>query len=285
MELFITSMKSKITLNSRIKKEILKGINRIYYFFQANFLRIKYFKFQKKVNNCLNISLLCPTKNRSIKFERMANSFIKNTKNPNKVELLICFDLVEEEIDSYNDTILKLSSKGFKVKKYFRNLKSHAHRNNFLASQSNNEIIFPINDDLVMISNGWDQIINNEFSKIPLYRPFCIWINCDRKYKFLDYSAFPVINLAWYKCLGYIVPESFIFWYLDWWICEVSRMSKKYFLSSVKIHQFHADTYLNEVDKTHIKNSTEKNLKNDLINWLNTKEKRIKDSFKILSKY
>ena len=81
--------------------------------------------------------------------------------------------------------------------------------------------------------------------------------------------------------MGYIVPEIFKFWYLDWWICEVSRISKKYFLSDVYIHQFHAETYRSEIDETYKQNATKKNLEPDYNMWLKTKNNRIQDSFKI----
>ena len=127
-------------------------------------------------------------------------------------------------------------------------------------------------------------ILDIEFSKNFPTKPFCVWINCDRKYKNLDYSAFPVINYSWFKTLGYIVPEYFRFWYLDWWICEVSRLSKNYFLSNVSIHQFHAETFEEEKDSTYKQNATNENLAHDYNMWLKTKNYRIKDSFKINSK-
>ena len=136
---------------------------------------------------------------------------------------------------------------------------------------------------MIFLTNNWDNILDIEFSKNFPTKPFCVWINCDRKYKNLDYSAFPVINYSWYKTLGYVVPEYFRFWYLDWWICEVSRLSKNYFLSKVSIHQFHAETFEEEKDSTYKQNATNENLAHDYNMWLKTKNYRIKD-FKINSK-
>ena len=275
-------MKKKSNVILRIKKEIAKGFLRLYYFFETFALRLYYFKFKNKINkNNSKISLLCPTKNRYLKFKRFADSLISKTYNINRIELLICFDSNEKEIKDYEYEISKLIEKGIIIKKYFKDLGSHALRNNYLAKQCEGDIIFPINDDLVFVTNNWDKIIDEEFSRNYKSNPFCVWINCDRKYKKLDYSAFPVINYAWYKRLGYIVPEVFKFWYLDWWICEVSRISKKYFLSDVYIHQFHAETYRSEIDETYKQNATKKNLEHDYNMWLKTKNNRIQDSFKI----
>ena len=197
--------------------------------------------------------------------------------------MLICFDQIEKEINLYDKYISDLINNGFIVKKFFENLNSHAKRNNFLANKSDGHIIFPINDDLIILTSNWDNIIDKEFSKINDNEPLCLWINCDRKYKDLDYSAFPIINRYWYNLIGYIVPEYFKFWYLDWWICEVSRLSKKYFLSKIFIHQFHAETYESEKDQTYIQNATQYNLDYDYNMWLKTKNYRIQDSIKIKS--
>ena len=275
-------MKRKLNKFQRFKKEIIKGYLLIYYYFEVRFLKFLLFSLKKRRHTHKNkISLICPSKNRSLKFQRMSKSLIEKTNDPKRIELLICFDQIEKEIHLYDKHISDLINKGFVVKKFFENLNTHAKRNNFLATKSKGQIIFPINDDLIIISNKWDSIIDEEFSKNNEDDPLCIWINCDRKYKNLDYSAFPVINRKWYVLLGYVVPEYFKFWYLDWWICEVSRLSKKYFLSKVCIHQYHAETYIEEKDTTYLQNATQSNLDYDYNMWLKTKYFRLQDSTKI----
>ena len=284
MDISNIKMKKKQNLVNRLKKEFVKGFLRFYYFFEVKYL--SFFLFQNKEKKYFKtnmISLLCPTKNRSKKFARFVESLLDNTNQYNRIELLVGFDLVEDEIDLYEQTISKLNRKGITVKKYFKNLKTHALRNNFLAKNSIGDIIFPINDDMIITTNNWDKILDDEFSKNDPSEPLCVWVNCDRKYKNLDFSAFPVINVAWYKSLNYIVPEYFRFWYLDWWICEVSRISKRYFLSKVSIKQFHVLTFVNEIDDTHKLNSTQDNLMHDYNMWLKTKKNRIEDVIKIKS--
>ena len=284
MDLSNIKMKKKKKLIDKLKKELVKGFLRLYFFFEVKFLR--FFLFQnkeKKYFKTNKVSLLCPTKNRSKKFARFVESLLDNTNQYNRIELLVGFDLVEDEIHLYEQTISKLNKKGIIVKKYFENLKTHALRNNFLAKNCSGDIIFPINDDMIITTSNWDKILDEEFSKNDPSEPLCIWINCDRKYKNLDFSAFPIINRTWYKSLDYIVPEYFRFWYLDWWICEVSRISKRYFLSNISIQQFHAHTFVNEIDDTHKLNSTENNLDYDYKMWLKTKKYRIEDGLKIVS--
>ncbi len=277
-------MKTKLKFYNRAYKEIKKGFLRVYFFLEIKLLRFLHFTFKAKIYKKKNkISLLCPTKNRSKKFERFSQSLIDKTQYLDRIELLICFDIVEDELEDYRKTLQNLSKKGILIKKFFVNLKTHALRNNFLVKNSTGDIIFPVNDDLILLSRNWDNIIDDEFSSIDPANPFCVWVNCDRKYKNLDYSAFPIINRVWYNKLNYIVPEYFKFWYLDWWICDVARRSKKYFLSNVSIHQFHADKFKNEIDSTHKLNSTKENLDHDYNMWLKTLNYRIQDSIKINS--
>ena len=69
---------------------------------------------------------------------------------------------------------------------------------------------------------------------------------------------------------------------LNWW--DGVYVIKKYFLSNVYIHQFHAETYKSEIDETYKQNATNENLEHDYNMWLKTKNNRIQDSFKISQK-
>ena len=80
-----------------------------------------YFKFKKKINNNKSIiSLLCPTKNRYLKFKRFTDSLINKTNDINRIELLICFDSYEKEIEKYESEILRLIKKGVIVKNFLK---------------------------------------------------------------------------------------------------------------------------------------------------------------------
>ena len=118
MDISNIKMKKKQNLVNRLKKEFVKGFLRFYYFFEVKYL--SFFLFQNKEKKYFKtnmISLLCPTKNRSKKFARFVESLLDNTNQYNRIELLVGFDLVEDEIDLYEQTISKLNRKGITVKK------------------------------------------------------------------------------------------------------------------------------------------------------------------------
>ena len=157
-----------------------------------------------------------------------------------------------------------------------KNLNTHAIRNNYLANLSNGDIIFPINDDMIFISDKWDDQIDNEFSKINMQNPFCVWIKSNIKYRYL-HCDYPIVNKSWYKKLGYIGSENFNFWYLDTWICDLSIRSGLYLTTpNIIVNQLSANRMKEEVDETHLRNINSDKEEKDKRIWALTKEERIK---------
>ncbi len=262
-----------------VKKDLRKGIRRLFWFFYTN-IKYKYLSvnFNKKKNlKEFKISILLPTRERSVKFKRMLDSLITTCKNIYRIELLILIDEDDKELNKYEEILKDTKYKNLNSKIYIINLPSHAKRNNYLAEKSSGEILFPFNDDVIFISQNWDKEIDLEFSKIK-NQPYCLWINSGQKYLYL-HSDFPVINRIWYEKLGYIGSEFFNFWYLDTWICDLSLRSKKFLISkNIKLYQYSAHTIKEEVDSTHLKNIKNDIPKKDEIIWLETKNERKKDA-------
>ena len=262
-----------------VKKDLRKGIRRLFWFFYTN-IKYKYLSvnFNKKKNlKEFKISILLPTRERSVKFKRMLDSLITTCKNIYRIELLILIDEDDKELNKYEEILKDAKYKNLNSKIYIINLPSHAKRNNYLAEKSSGEILFPFNDDVIFISQNWDKEIDLEFSKIK-NQPYCLWINSGQKYLYL-HSDFPVINRIWYEKLGYIGSEFFNFWYLDTWICDLSLRSKKFLISkNIKLYQYSAHTIKEEVDSTHLKNIKNDIPKKDEIIWLETKNERKKDA-------
>ena len=262
-----------------VKKDLRKGIRRLFWFFYTN-IKYKYLSvnFNKKKNlKEFKISILLPTRERSVKFKRMLDSLITTCKNIYRIELLILIDEDDKELKKYEEILKDTKYKNLNSKIYIINLPSHAKRNNYLAEKSSGEILFPFNDDVIFISQNWDKEIDLEFSKIK-NQPYCLWINSGQKYLYL-HSDFPVLNRIWYEKLGYIGSEFFNFWYLDTWICDLSLRSKKFLISkNIKLYQYSAHTIEEEVDSTHLKNIKNDIPKKDEIIWLETKNERKKDA-------
>ena len=272
-------MKIKKNYISSITKDIKKGFKRIYWFI---FCKYKYFYLSSHLNgnkeiNQHYISILLPSRERSIKFKRMLNSIIQTCKNLNRIELLILLDNDDKEINEYKKIISEKKYKSLNIFVFIKSLSSHSKRNNYLAEKSKGQIIFPFNDDVVFKSFYWDDEIDKEFSKVK-NMPFCLWVDSGQKYNYL-HSDFPIINRNWYEKLGYVGSEFFHFWYLDTWICDLSKKSKRFFVSkNIKLFQYSANTIKEEVDSTHLRNIKDDIPNKDRVIWLNTEKNRLNDS-------
>jgi len=276
--------KNKRSIFQSLKKDLKKGFTRLYWF-TYTFIKYNYLTFKFKIfNNKINtnkISLLLPSRERSQKFKRMLNSLKSKCSNINRIEILLLLDEDDKEIVIYKN-LIDNEFKDLNIKLIIKNLKTHAIRNNYLASISNGDILFPANDDMIFISSNWDHYIDSEFSKIDKNIPFCLWINSGKKYNYL-HCDFPILNKAWYKSLGYIGSEFFNFWYLDTWICDLSFKSKKFIVSNkIVVDQLSADTHENEVDNTFLKNKKDGIPEKDFLIWNDTEKNRKIDANKLI---
>lgn len=276
-------MKLKKTLYQSIKKDLIKGIRRLYWFSYTKskyfFFSIKKF-FHNKQSNKLSISLLLPTRERSKKFIRLLNSINETCMFKERLNLLLLIDEDDKEINLYEEIIKKSNYNDLNIKIYIKTLETHAQRNNFLAMKSVDEIIFPINDDIIFKTSTWDLVIDDEFSKFG-NQPYSLWIDSGLKYNYL-HCDFPIINREWFNRLGYVGSEFFRFWFLDAWICDLSFRSKKFLITNkIKIFQFSAHTIKNEIDDTHLKNLKNDIPSDDFNTWNNTSKYRISDAKKL----
>ncbi len=276
-------MKIKKTLYQSIKKDLIKGVRRFYWYSYTN---IKYFFFtfikylKKKDNKMFSISLLLPTRERTEKFIRLLNSINETCVLKERLDLLLLIDEDDKEISLYKEISESTKYKDLNIKIYINSLKTHAQRNNFLANKTNNEIIFPINDDIVFKTNAWDTVIDEEFSKFG-DKPYCLWTNSGQKYNYL-HCDFPIINRKWFDKLGYVGSEHFRFWFLDTWICDLSFRSKQFLITDkIEIYQYSAHTIKEEIDDTHLKNLKDNIPQDDLNTWNNTLKYRISDAKKL----
>jgi len=279
-------IKKKRTILQSIKKDILKGFKRFYFFLYTilkyNLISIKAFIFKKEIQT-FKISLLLPTRERSKKFERLLISLVKTCKNLSRIEILLLLDEDDKEILEYKNIMNKDAFKSLKFSLITKDLKTHAIRNNHLAKLSKGDIIFPIGDDMIFITEKWDRLIDIEFSKIDMLNPFCLWIKSNIKYRYL-HCDYPIVNKSWYRRLGYVGSEYFNFWYFDTWICDLSMRSGQYIATpKIKVDQLSANRFKNEVDETYLRNINTDKEEKDYIIWNQTKDLRIKHS-RLLSK-
>ena len=113
-------MKQSKSIIQSLKKDILKGIRRFYWY---SFTKLKYFFltiyafiFIKDVK-LLKISLLLPSRERSKKFIRLIDSINETCLNKDKIEILLLLDDDDNELDKYKKIILHQKYKKLNISK------------------------------------------------------------------------------------------------------------------------------------------------------------------------
>ena len=271
--------KKKKKLIERLSKELSNTFNKIYWF---NTTRINYFYrtyLSKKYKRNNFISLLCISRERVKKLELLFISIKEKTKYKNNIELLILIDKDEPMKNQYVELINKYKE-NFSIKLFIENFKKNTERVNFLASKSKGDILFNTNDDMHIVTNDWDNELNNEANKFSNDEGFCIWPDVDiNKYKYL-HCDFPIINRRWYEDLTYYLYPEFNHFFGDKWNCDISKINKNFLVTNkVKIKNIKREEMISENDKTFFR--TQSSHKKDEEIYILNKEKLYTESKKI----
>ena len=283
------SYRSKVNKNKKnifksIYKEIKITSKKIYWknkFLTSYYLKSLIFLISKKKIITNKISILIPTRERVLKFERFVNSIIKNTRSIDRCEFLVLVDPDDPEKEEYIKFINSLKYLKLDIKVFHENLQTHAKRNNFLATKSSGEILFQANDDMIFITKHWDYLLDTEFSKNLTKEPLCLWVNSGNKYPYL-FCHFPIVNREWYRRLGYVGCELFNFWYLDTWICDLAKRSSRVIYSAkIKFKEYNAQANTDELDNTYLRNIAGNKMEKDIEIWENSVSQRINEANKL----
>jgi hypothetical protein len=279
--------KNNKNLFKSIYKEISVFFKKVYWknFFSIKylFLTTKYFMKYKKDINRNTISILLPSRQRFFKFQRFINSLIIKTLHNSRIEILVFLDEDDPEKNFYIKEINEIYIKKIKIRLFISKLETHPKRVNYLAKHSSGDLLLAMNDDVVIVTQDWDNILDLEYAKVNSSKPCALWINSGNKYPYLHCHQ-PIVNRAWYKKLGYIYSELFNFWYGDTWICDLSkRINTCLLLKKICFKEFNAQAFPEEADLTYLKNISNNNMEKDIDIWNTSFLRRLEESKKLLS--
>ena len=168
-------------------------------------------------NPNIDISVLLPVRARPGPMEQCLHTLINTANRPERIEVLIAFDDDDTDtIDYFVDVIAPyLDSKGvtysamqFKRLGYLR-LNEYL---NELANHSTGNWIFFWNDDAVMITNHWDDIIRQYDDRFALLR-------AETNHEH-PYAIFPILPRKWVEITGNISPHQIN----DAWTSQIGWM-------------------------------------------------------------
>jgi len=168
-------------------------------------------------NPNIDISVLLPVRGRPIPMEQCLRTLIDTATKPECIEVLIAFDDDDTDtIDYFVDVIAPyLDAKGvtysamqFKRLGYIR-LNEYL---NELANHSTGKWIFFWNDDAVMTTTAWDDVIREHNDRFTLLR-------AETNHEH-PYAIFPILPRKWVELTGNISPHQIN----DAWTSQIGWM-------------------------------------------------------------
>ena len=168
-------------------------------------------------NPNIDISVLLPVRGRPVPMEQCLRTLIDTATKPERIEVLIAFDDDDTDtIDYFIDVIAPyLDSKGvtysamqFKRLGYIR---LHEYLNE-LANHSTGAWFFFWNDDAIMPTVAWDDVIRQYLDKFTLLR-------AETNHEH-PYAIFPILPRKWVELTGHLSLHQLN----DAWISQIGWM-------------------------------------------------------------
>jgi hypothetical protein len=168
-------------------------------------------------NPNIDISVLLPVRGRPVPMEQCLHTLISTATKPERIEVLIAFDDDDiDTIDYFVDVIapyldakdVTYSAMQFKRLGYIR-LNEYL---NELANHSTGQWIFFWNDDAVMTTSAWDDVIRQHNDQFTLLR-------AETNHEH-PYAIFPILPRKWVELTGNISPHQIN----DAWTSQIGWM-------------------------------------------------------------
>lgn len=190
------------------------------------------------------ISVLLPTRGRREMLKRSLESLINTASDPSRVELLLGIDDDDEGVKEYiqneiapflKEQLVECRAQIFKPLGY-ENLHTYV---NTLAGAATGEWIFFWNDDGVMLTENWDDVIESYNGQFKLLAPRD---NHDGH----PYAIFPILPMDWFKLMDHLSLNA----QNDAWLSHIAYMLDIFERIDVEFLHDRADITGNNDDET-----------------------------------
>ena len=225
----------------------------------------------------IDISVLLPTRGRPKPLEQCLRTLMDHAKDPSRVEIMIAFDdddtesiqHFNQEIQPYLDGIgAEYTAMQFTRLGYLR-LNEYL---NALAAASQGSWLFFWNDDAVMKTQDWDQIIMDNSSEFALLR-------AETNHEH-PYAIFPILPRKWIEITGHLSPHQIN----DAWTSQVAWMLDIVKNIPVMIHHERYDLTGENLDETFKERIMLENMPNNdprCFNHITWRKRRVYETAKI----
>ncbi len=159
----------------------------------------------------MSISILLPTRKRTHILEKSIDSLLQNAKDIMRVEFIFGIDNDDQETAKFvNGAVFKHLRKKILLGKPLGYANLHKYINT-LAGASEKEWLFIWNDDALMKTENWDEIIMSHKGEFKLFAP-------RDNHNNHPYAIFPIFPKDWFLLLDYVSnnPQN------DRWLSEIA---------------------------------------------------------------
>jgi hypothetical protein len=206
-----------------------------------------------------SISVLIPSRNRPEGLKELCNSLFENATHPDKIEVIVYFDLddshIPECIEYFNELSLKYPNPAKTIIGPKLVLSDYPNK---LLQIASSDIFMNLGDDMRCRAEGWDEIVINAINEYPDKINF---VYVDDGYWGPDLASHHIIHRNYVECLGYFYPPIFDFGYSDTWMFQVAQKVGRIKFLPILFEHMHYSIGKGEFDQTY-QDKLEKNQNN-----------------------
>lgn len=194
--------------------------------------------------NKVDISVLLPTRGRTDTLKRSLESLISTATNPRRIELLLGIDEDDVSTKEYiqNEIAPILRDAGIDCRANVFKPLGYENLNvywNTLAAIATGDWFFIWNDDGIMVTQGWDDVITSYTGQFKLLAPRD---NHDGH----PYAIFPIVPKDWFMLMGHLSQNA----QNDAWLSHIAYMLDIFQRIDVEFIHDRADITGNNDDET-----------------------------------
>lgn len=189
------------------------------------------------------ISVLVPTRGRPDGLKRLMNSLYETAAHRRFVEIVVRLDEDDPKLQEY----WHLAEHPFISIVKSRALLSECW--NECAQSADGEILMHCGDDIEFLTNGWDQMVRDEFEKVNDKILFVHGDDLGPHGK--EFGTHGFLHRRWIETVGYFVPPLFSSDWNDVWLNEVANALNRRVLLPFVTEHHHYTFGKAERDQTH----------------------------------
>jgi len=164
------------------------------------------------------ISVLLPTRGRTEVLRKSLTSLVKKATKPERIEILFGIDEDDTDTLDYIKDVISVDLKELGIESRASIFKPLGYENlhiyvNTLAGNAQGEWLFFWNDDCLMVSEGWDEVIDQYNGQFKLLGP-------KDNHEGHPYAILPIVPKDWFILMGHLSQNA----QNDAWLSHIAYM-------------------------------------------------------------